>query len=59
MLLNRIFEFYIHIQDADIVMSNLDSILFPGISSSIEVHSGFKAAQAKSVNSSPTMQHEY
>ncbi|KIM90201.1 hypothetical protein PILCRDRAFT_175031 [Piloderma croceum F 1598] len=34
------------IEDADIVMSNLDPTLFPGISSSIEVHSGFKAAQA-------------
>jgi triacylglycerol esterase/lipase EstA (alpha/beta hydrolase family) len=31
-------------------MSNLDSTLFPGISSSIEVHSGFKSAQAQSVH---------
>jgi len=35
------------IEDVDIVMSNLDSTLFPGISSSIEVHSGFKSAQAQ------------
>jgi len=35
------------ITDADIVLTNLDSSLFPGISSSIEVHSGFADEQAK------------
>lgn len=32
--------------DADFFLSNLDSSLFPGIPSDIEVHSGFKDAQA-------------
>ncbi|KAI5987111.1 Alpha/Beta hydrolase protein [Pisolithus albus] len=32
--------------DADFFLSNLDSSLFPGIPSDIEVHSGFKYAQA-------------
>ncbi|KZT24979.1 alpha/beta-hydrolase [Neolentinus lepideus HHB14362 ss-1] len=35
------------ISDADIKKTTLDSTLFPGISSSIEVHSGFADAQAK------------
>ena len=35
--------------DADIIMTTLDSDLFPGISSDIEVHSGFADAQAKCV----------
>ncbi|KAH7922225.1 alpha/beta-hydrolase [Leucogyrophana mollusca] len=34
------------ITDADIVFTTLDSTLFPGISSDIEVHSGFADAQA-------------
>jgi len=34
------------VTDADIVLINLDSSLFPGLSSSIEVHSGFADAQA-------------
>ncbi|KZT69278.1 lipase [Daedalea quercina L-15889] len=34
------------IEDADIVMTNPDSTLFPGLSSDIEVHSGFADAQA-------------
>ncbi|KAG6332031.1 hypothetical protein ID866_7058 [Astraeus odoratus] len=34
------------ITDGDIVLTNLDPSLFPGISSDIEVHSGFKNAQA-------------
>ncbi|EDR15374.1 uncharacterized protein LACBIDRAFT_301626 [Laccaria bicolor S238N-H82] len=33
--------------DADVVLEPLDSTLFPGISSSIEVHSGFAFEQAK------------
>ncbi|PSS31115.1 hypothetical protein PHLCEN_2v2339 [Hermanssonia centrifuga] len=33
--------------DGDIVLGNLDSTLFPGISSSIGVHEGFREAQAK------------
>ncbi|TFY56837.1 hypothetical protein EVJ58_g7395 [Rhodofomes roseus] len=36
------------IEDADIVPENLDSSLFPGISSSLKAHSGFADAQAKS-----------
>ncbi|KAF9224206.1 alpha/beta-hydrolase [Gyrodon lividus] len=35
------------VTDADFFLTNLDSTLFPGLSSSIEVHSGFKDAQAK------------
>ncbi|KIJ65380.1 hypothetical protein HYDPIDRAFT_167094 [Hydnomerulius pinastri MD-312] len=34
------------ITDADFFLTNLDSTLFPGISSDIEVHSGFKDSQA-------------
>ncbi|OAX37109.1 alpha/beta-hydrolase [Rhizopogon vinicolor AM-OR11-026] len=34
------------ITDADFFLTNLDSTLFPGISSSIEVHNGFGDAQA-------------
>ncbi|KAG6909782.1 hypothetical protein DXG01_015275 [Tephrocybe rancida] len=33
--------------DADIVLSSLDSALFPGVSSSVEVHQGFARQQAK------------
>ncbi|KAK0466790.1 alpha/beta-hydrolase [Desarmillaria tabescens] len=32
--------------DINIILSNLDDILFPGVSSDIMVHSGFKEAQA-------------
>ncbi|KIJ21171.1 hypothetical protein PAXINDRAFT_165906 [Paxillus involutus ATCC 200175] len=35
------------VTDVDFFLTNLDSTLFPGISSSIEVHSGFKDEQAK------------
>lgn len=35
--------------DADIIMTTLDSDLFPGLSSDIEVHSGFADAQAECV----------
>lgn len=35
--------------DADIFTENLDSTLFPGISSSIKAHSGFANEQAKCV----------
>ncbi|KAF9224205.1 lipase [Gyrodon lividus] len=35
------------VTDADFFLTNLDSTLFPGLGSSIEVHSGFKDAQAK------------
>ncbi|KAH9832668.1 lipase [Rhodofomes roseus] len=35
------------ITDVDIIMTTLDSSLFPGLSSDIEVHSGFADAQAK------------
>ncbi|OBZ72588.1 Lipase [Grifola frondosa] len=34
--------------DADIIMTPLESTLFPGISSSIEVHSGFAGSQSRS-----------
>ncbi|KAL4061893.1 Alpha/Beta hydrolase protein [Scleroderma yunnanense] len=34
------------VTDADIMLTTLDPTLFPGISSGIEVHSGFKDAQA-------------
>ena len=34
------------ITDADFFLGNLDSSLFPGISSSVEVHSGFANAQS-------------
>ncbi|KAK0485466.1 alpha/beta-hydrolase [Armillaria luteobubalina] len=33
--------------DIDIILSNLDGNLFPGLSSDIEVHSGFKESQAR------------
>ncbi|KAF8260710.1 lipase [Lactarius quietus] len=33
--------------DADFFLTNLDSTLFPGLSSSIQVHNGFAAEQAK------------
>ena len=33
--------------DADFFLTELDQSLFPGVSSSIEVHDGFKDAQAK------------
>ncbi len=36
------------LEDADIILSNLDATLFPGISSSVEVHSGFAGGQARS-----------
>ena len=32
--------------DADILFTNLESSLFPGIPSSVEVHSGFANAQS-------------
>lgn len=35
------------IQDIDFALETLDSTLFPGISSSIEAHSGFANEQAK------------
>ncbi|EIM86928.1 alpha/beta-hydrolase, partial [Stereum hirsutum FP-91666 SS1] len=38
------------LEDADIAKENLDSTLFPGISSDIEVHSGFANDQASSAN---------
>ncbi|KAI6041893.1 Alpha/Beta hydrolase protein [Pisolithus marmoratus] len=34
------------VTDVDFFLANLDSSLFPGISSDVEVHSGFKDAQA-------------
>ncbi|KAK0501701.1 Alpha/Beta hydrolase protein [Armillaria luteobubalina] len=37
--------------DINIILSNLDDNLFPGISSDIEVHSGFKEAQADAAES--------
>lgn len=37
------------ITDADFFLTNLDSALFPGISSDIEVHNGFGDAQARCV----------
>ena len=33
--------------DADILLESLDATLFPGVSSSIEAHSGFANEQAK------------
>ena len=33
--------------DADILLESLDTTLFPGVSSSIEAHSGFANEQAK------------
>ena len=39
--------------DADIIFTTLDSDLFPGLSSDIEVHSGFADAQAKYVQPTP------
>lgn len=37
------------IEDADIIFTGLDSSLFPGLSSSIEVHQGFAIAHAEQV----------
>ncbi|KAJ3483663.1 hypothetical protein NLI96_g6166 [Meripilus lineatus] len=37
--------------DADFILENLDSSLFPGISSSVEVHSGFAATHSRSAPS--------
>jgi hypothetical protein len=34
------------VTDADFFLTSLDSTLFPGVSSDIEVHNGFKDAQA-------------
>ena len=36
--------------DADAFLTNLDSGLFPGVDSSVEVHSGFAAEQAKTAS---------
>ncbi|KAF9011341.1 lipase class 3 family protein [Cyathus striatus] len=36
--------------DADVFQESLDSTLFPGISSSVEVHSGFASEQAKTAS---------
>ncbi|TFK42084.1 lipase class 3 family protein [Crucibulum laeve] len=36
--------------DADAFLGTLDSTLFPGVSSSVEVHSGFRNEQAKTAN---------
>ena len=36
--------------DLDIPLTKLDSTLFPGLSSSIKVHSGFAAEHAKYTN---------
>jgi len=41
-------EFLADLTDGDIILGNLDSTLFPGISSSIEVHDGFAATQSRS-----------
>ncbi|KAF8311880.1 lipase [Clavulina sp. PMI_390] len=41
-------QFLSLLTDAEVVFANLDSTLFPGISSSIEVHDGFATAQAAS-----------
>jgi hypothetical protein len=38
------------VTDADFFLTNLDSTLFPGISSNIEVHNGFGDAQARWVH---------
>jgi hypothetical protein len=35
--------------DLNIIMENLDSTLFPGISQSVKVHAGFANEQAKYV----------
>ncbi|KAI0732123.1 Alpha/Beta hydrolase protein [Fomitopsis betulina] len=35
------------VTDADAILGNLDSTLFPGLSTDIEAHKGFAAAQAK------------
>jgi len=35
--------------NVDIVFDNLDSSLFPGVSSSVKVHRGFSAAQERCV----------
>lgn len=40
-------EILADLTDADIVRGNLDSTLFPGISSSVTVHEGFRDEQAK------------
>lgn len=54
---NRFFHLLDHIRlpshslsdltDVDIVMENLDSTLFPGVDSSVHVHSGFANEHAK------------
>ncbi|EKM50550.1 uncharacterized protein PHACADRAFT_263889 [Phanerochaete carnosa HHB-10118-sp] len=44
-------ELLADLTDVDIITENLDSTLFPGISSSIEVHSGFADEQAKTASS--------
>jgi hypothetical protein len=41
--------------DAEIVRESLDSSLFPGISSSVEVHSGFANEQARYVTDPPLL----
>ncbi|GLB41568.1 putative alpha beta-hydrolase [Lyophyllum shimeji] len=38
------------ITDIDVVLTRLDNSLFPGINSSVEVHAGFGAAQARSAS---------
>ena len=40
-------EILADLTDADIIRGTLDSTLFPGISSSITVHEGFRNEQAK------------
>lgn len=35
------------LEDVDIVLEELDQSLFPGVPSSVKVHSGFKDAHAK------------
>ena len=37
------------LEDADIIRESLDPKLFPGVSSSIGVHSGFAGSQSRSV----------
>lgn len=36
--------------DVDILMGNLDSTLFPGVSSSVQVHAGFRDEHAKTAS---------
>ncbi|KAI0258702.1 alpha/beta-hydrolase [Gloeopeniophorella convolvens] len=40
-------QFLADLTDVDFFLANLDSTLFPGLSSSIQVHNGFAAEQAK------------